>query len=118
MTENTDQMITGIDLPEETTLAEYLDQDKVWSSAGGPTLISDMDQVYRRRAVEFLIRNALTLFQLWIMEQYVMSENEPPLGVKLRWASIRPYSWLKRTPLFLSLADGLPMELVRRSGGE
>lgn len=113
-----DNAIPGLDLPDETMLTEYLTQTEIWSSASGPMRISDMDPVYRRRAVEFLIRNALTLFQLWLMEQYVTASEEPSLGEKLRWASTRPYSWLKRTPLFTALADGLPLELIRRNSGE
>jgi len=97
------------------TLDEYLNQDKIWSSANGDLPIVDMDEVYRRRACDWLLRNTTSIHQLWLMEWYMASESEPTLGEKLRRADTRPYSWIKQTPLFKALSQGVPPELLRRT---
>ncbi len=99
------------------TLNEYLNQNKVWSSKNTELQISSMDEVYRRRACDWLLRNSGGLLQIYIMEQYEAPETEPTLGDKLALADIRPYSWIKKTPLFLALSEGIPAELLRRQGG-
>lgn len=103
------------------TLTEYLNQNVVWSSKESELAIADMDVTYRRRACDWLLRNVEGLLQLYILEQYearyAETEREPTLADKLRWADLRPYSWIKRTPLFLALSEGLPPELLRRQGG-
>ncbi|MEV0237588.1 hypothetical protein [Nonomuraea sp. NPDC050786] len=98
-------------------LVDYLGQDRVWSSSNGNMKISDMDEVYRRRACDWLLRNAEGLLQMLNMEEYMNAEKEPDLGHKLRMADRRPYSWIRRTPLFLRLSQGIPPELLRRQGG-
>lgn len=98
-------------------LTDYLNQGETWSSKGANMSIKDMDEVYRRRACDWLLRNTESLLQIYITEQYEGKESEPTLSDKLRWADIRPYSWIRRTPLFLALSEGIPQELLRKTGG-
>jgi hypothetical protein len=101
---------------DDSTLAEYLGQGEVWSSKDAMLNIADMDEVYRRRATEWLLRNAEGLLQQFVLEQYDAKEELPTLGDKLGWADIRPYSWIKRTPLYLAVSKGIPTELLRKGG--
>lgn len=98
-------------------LHEYLHQNIVWSSKDSELAIAEMDVTYRRRACDWLLRNVEGLLLVYILEEFEAMETEPTLGDKLKWADIRPYSWIKRTPLFLKLSEGLPPELLRRQGG-
>lgn len=97
------------------TIDEYLNQDKIWSSANKELRIEDMDEVYRRRACDWLLRNTTSLHQMWLMEWYMDHDQEPSLDAKLRKIDERPYSWIKRTPLFRALSAGIPDELLRRT---
>lgn len=111
-----DQAI-GLRLPRGAMLKDYMNQDQVWSSSAGELLISAMDQTYRRRACDWLLRNAEGLLQVLNMEEYMNAPEEPDLGHKLRMADRRPYSWIRRTELFKSLSKDIPPELLRRQGG-
>jgi hypothetical protein len=98
-------------------LAAYLNQGEIWSSANGDQRISEMDLVYRRRALDWLLRNTEGLLQMYVLEDFMAMDEDPTLADKLRWADIRPYSWIKKTPLFEALAVGIDVRLLRRSGG-
>jgi hypothetical protein len=97
-------------------LAAYLDQGEFWSSANGDMLISRMDEVYRRRALDWLLRNTEGLLQMFVLEEFMGMEAEPTLADKLRWADIRPYSWIKKTKLYQSLVVGIDESLLRKGG--
>lgn len=98
------------------TLAEYLNQGVIWSSANGDMLIADMDDTYRRRACDWLLRNTEGLLQMYVLEAYEALDHEPTLADKLRWADLRPYSWIKKTRLFLSVSAGIDPRLLRSGG--
>lgn len=99
-----------------TDLADYLNQGEIWSSARGDMLVAEMDNIYRRRACEWLLRNTEGLLQMYVLEAYEAMETEPTLADKLRWADLRPYSWIKKTPLFLALSEGIDPSLLRTGG--
>lgn len=94
------------------TLAEYLGQGSIWYSRTGPYPIADMDQVYRRRALRWLARNAGHLYTLWTTEAYVESEHTPDLDTLIGWVDTRPTAWVRETPLFKALMEGVPQELI------
>lgn len=94
------------------TLAEYLAQGDIWYSRTGPYQIADMDQVYRRRALRWLVRNAGHLFSLWTTEAYVESDSTPDLDTLIGWVDTRPTAWVRDTALFQSLIVGVPQELI------
>lgn len=98
------------------TLAAYLDQGEVWSSAAGDMYIANMDEVYRRRALDWMLRNTEGLLQVYVLEAFEGMETEPNLADKLRWADIRPYSWIKKTKLYQSLVVGIDESLLRKGG--
>jgi hypothetical protein len=100
----------------ETSLADYLNQGEVWYSKTGSLTIAEMDEVYRRRCCDWLLRNAEGLLQGYILEEFDGKTADPTLDDKLGWADIRPYSWIKRTKLFLSVSQGIPSELFRKGG--
>lgn len=97
-------------------LAAYLDQGEYWSSVNGDMAISRMDEVYRRRALDWLLRNTEGLLQMYVLEEYMGLEEEPVLADKLRWADIRPYSWIKKTTLYQALVEGIDESLLRKGG--
>lgn len=103
-------------LAENTLIGDYLGQGVAWSSARGDMLIANMDEVYRRRACEWLLRNAEGLLQVFVLESFEGLDHEPTLADKIRWADIRPYSWIKRTKLFQTLVEGIDENLLRRGG--
>jgi hypothetical protein len=98
-------------------LAAYLNQGVIWSSANGDQLIADMDLVYRRRALDWMLRNTEGLLQMYVLEDFMSMDEDPTLADKLRWADIRPYSWIKKTALFEALAVGIDVNLLRKTGG-
>ena len=98
-------------MTEPQTLAEYLDQDQVWMSKSGPFPIRDMDLVYRRRALRWLVRNAPSLHVLWMLSQYVDGDM-PTLDTLIGWADQRPAAWIRETRLFKALVKGVPEELI------
>lgn len=95
------------------TLDEYLNQGQYWMSKNGEFPVANMDEVYRRRALRWLIRNAAELYRLWTVEAYVEGEEAPDLETFIQWIDARPQNWVKNTPLYLSLMEGIPEELIR-----
>jgi hypothetical protein len=94
-------------------LNAYLFQADYWMSKTGEYPIQDMDAVYRRRALHWLTRNAAELYRLWTLEAYVDGEENPDLDTLIGWIDARPQTWVKATPLYLSLAEGVPAELIK-----
>lgn len=93
-------------------LNAYLNQREHWMSKAGEFPIRNMDHVYRRRALHWLTRNAAELFRLWTMEAYVDGDEPPSLETIVQWIDARPQNWIKNTPLYLELMEGVPQELI------
>lgn len=95
------------------TLNTYLFQREYWMSKNGMYPLDDMDETYRRRALHWLTRNAAELYRLWTLEAYVEAEESPDLETLVQWIDARPQNWVKATPLYQSLLEGVPSELIR-----
>lgn len=95
------------------TLNAYLTQRTYWMSKGGEFPITDMDAVYRRRAIHWLTRNSAELYRLWTLEAYVEGDEVPELETLIQWIDARPSNWVKALPLYEALMEGVPAELVR-----
>jgi hypothetical protein len=94
-------------------LNTYLFQGEYWMSKTGEYPIQDMDTVYRRRALHWLTRNSAELYRLWTLEAYVDGEPAPDLDTLIGWIDARPSNWVKTLPLYESLAEGVPTELIK-----
>ena len=94
-------------------LNAYLFQGTHWMSKTGSFPIVDMDAVYRRRALHWLTRNAAELYRLWTLEAFVEGEEAPDLDTMIQWVDARPSNWVKATPLYESLMEGVPPELIK-----
>lgn len=93
-------------------LDAYLNQRDYWMSKGGGFPIRDMDPVYRRRAIHWLTRNSAEIYRLWTVEAYVDGEEAPTLEDLVSWIDARPQNWVKTTPLYQELLEGVPQELI------
>lgn len=94
-------------------LNAYLTQRDYWMSKAGEFPVEEMDITYRRRALHWLTRNAAELYRLWTVEAYVESDKTPDLETLIQWVDARPQNWVKNTPLYLALLEGVPQELIR-----
>lgn len=83
-------------------MISYLDQGVMWQSRGrGLLLISQMDPIHRHLASRWLERGAR---HLAVVESYASSTTIE-----------NPIEWIRATPLYRALRDGLTAETERRS---